>query len=92
MRVTSRETRTKLRWGPFSAMRRAEYERIHDFEEPLWDTAVFHRFLRNVEMNSSELASVVAEVHDLSKAQAQAILDSVLKIIVKAAASDDEVS
>ena len=44
-------------------------------------------------MNSSELASVVAEAHDISKAQAQAILDSVLKkAIIKAAASNDEVS
>ena len=43
-------------------------------------------------MNSSELVTIVAEAHDISKAQAQAILDSVLKNIVKAAASDDEVS
>jgi hypothetical protein len=43
-------------------------------------------------MNSSELVTIVAEAHDISKAQAQAILDSVLKSIVKAAASDDEVS
>ena len=40
-------------------------------------------------MNSSEVATIVAEAHDLSKPQAQAILDSVLKSIVKAAASDD---
>jgi DNA-binding protein HU-beta len=43
-------------------------------------------------MNSSELATVVADAHDLSKAQAQAILDTVLKSIVKAAATEDEVS
>src|SRR5271154_4075471 len=43
-------------------------------------------------MNSSELVTIVAEAHDISKAQVQAILDSVLKSIVKAAASDDEVS
>jgi DNA-binding protein HU-beta len=43
-------------------------------------------------MNTSELVTIVAEAHDISKAQAQAILDSVLKGIVKAAASDDEVS
>jgi DNA-binding protein HU-beta len=43
-------------------------------------------------MNSSELATIVAEAHDISKAQSQAILDSVLKSIVKAAASDDDVS
>jgi DNA-binding protein HU-beta len=53
---------------------------------------VFPRFLRNLEMNSSELVTIVAEAHDISKAQAQAILDSVLKSIVSAAASDDEVS
>jgi DNA-binding protein HU-beta len=50
------------------------------------------RFSRILEMNSSELVAIVAEAHDFSKAQAQAILDSVLKNIVKAAASDDEVS
>jgi nucleoid DNA-binding protein len=43
-------------------------------------------------MNSSELVAIVADAHDISKAQAQAILDSVLKSIVKAAASDNEVS
>ena len=43
-------------------------------------------------MNSSELVTIVAEANDISKAQAQAILDSVLKSIVRAAASDDEVS
>jgi DNA-binding protein HU-beta len=41
-------------------------------------------------MNSSELVTIVAEAHDISKAQA--ILDSALKSIVEAAASDDEVS
>jgi DNA-binding protein HU-beta len=66
--------------------------RTHDFEGPLCDTAVFPRFSRNFEMNSSELVTIVAEAHDISKAQVQAILDSVLKSIVKAAASDDEVS
>jgi DNA-binding protein HU-beta len=43
-------------------------------------------------MNSYELVTVVAEVHDISKAQAQAILDSLLKSIVSAAVSNDEVS
>jgi hypothetical protein len=66
--------------------------RTHDFEGPLCDTAAFPRFSRNFEMNSSELVTIVAEAHDISKVQAQAILDSVLKSIVKAAASDDEVS
>jgi DNA-binding protein HU-beta len=56
----------------------------YDFEGPLCDTAAFPRF--------SELVTIVAEAHDISKAQAQAILDSVLKSIVKAAASDEEVS
>jgi DNA-binding protein HU-beta len=41
-------------------------------------------------MNSSELATIVAEAHDISKAHVLAILDSVLKGIVQAAASDDE--
>jgi Bacterial DNA-binding protein len=58
--------------------------RTHDFEGPLCNTAAFPRFSRNFEMNSSELVTIVAEANDLSKAQAQAILDSVLKSIVKA--------
>jgi DNA-binding protein HU-beta len=66
--------------------------RDQDFEEPLCDIAAFPRFSRILEMNSSELVTIVADAHDISKAQAQAILDSVLKSIVKAAASDDEVS
>jgi DNA-binding protein HU-beta len=41
-------------------------------------------------MNSSELVTIVAEADDIPKAQA--ILDSVLESIVKAAASGDEVS
>jgi DNA-binding protein HU-beta len=64
----------------------------HDFDEPLCDIATFPRFSRTLEVNSSELVGIVAEAHDISKAQAQAILDSVLKSIVNAAASDDEVS
>jgi DNA-binding protein HU-beta len=43
-------------------------------------------------MNSSELVSILAEAQDITKAQAQAILDSVLKSIVSGAASDGEVS
>jgi DNA-binding protein HU-beta len=43
-------------------------------------------------MNSSELVTILAETHDVTKAQAQAILDSVLKGIVSGAASDGEVS
>jgi DNA-binding protein HU-beta len=66
--------------------------RTHDFEGPVCDTAAFPRFSRTFAMNSSELVTIVAEAHDISKAQVQAILDSVLKSIVKAAASDDEVS
>jgi nucleoid DNA-binding protein len=42
-------------------------------------------------MNSSELVTIVAEAHDISKAQAQAILDSVLKNIITAAAGNAEV-
>jgi DNA-binding protein HU-beta len=67
------------------------FPRTHDFEGPLCDTAAFPHS-SGLEMNSSELVTMVAEAHDISKAQAQAILDSVLKSIVKAAASDDEVS
>jgi nucleoid DNA-binding protein len=40
-------------------------------------------------MNSSELVTIVAEAHDISKAQAQAILDSLLKSIVNAAGNDE---
>jgi DNA-binding protein HU-beta len=43
-------------------------------------------------MNSSDLVAILAEAHDITKAQAQAILDSVLKSIVSGAASDGEVS
>ncbi|HEY1885533.1 MAG TPA: HU family DNA-binding protein [Roseiarcus sp.] len=43
-------------------------------------------------MNSSELVTILAEAQDITKAQAQAILDSVLKSIVSGAASDGEVS
>jgi DNA-binding protein HU-beta len=64
----------------------------HDFDEPLCDIGGLSRFSRILEMNSSELVTMIAEAHDISKAQAQAILDSVLKSIIKAAASDDEVS
>jgi DNA-binding protein HU-beta len=43
-------------------------------------------------MNMSELVAKIAESHSVSKAQAQAIVDSVLKNIVNAAASGAEVS
>ena len=43
-------------------------------------------------MNSSELVTILAEAHDITKAPAQAILDSILKSIVSGAASDGEVS
>ena len=103
MKVTSHETRVKLPAGvsPYAE----KYEKLggqlrlrnvvlrtHDFEGLLCDTAAFPRFSRNFEMNSSELVTIVAEANDISKAQTQAILDSVLKSIVRAAASDDEVS
>jgi DNA-binding protein HU-beta len=42
-------------------------------------------------MNSSELVTILAETHDVTKVQAQAILVSVLKGIVSGAASDGEV-
>jgi DNA-binding protein HU-beta len=48
--------------------------------------------LQGLEMNSSELVTIVAEAHHIAIARAQAILNSVLKSIVRAAASDDEVS
>jgi DNA-binding protein HU-beta len=66
--------------------------RTHDSEGALCDIAAFPRFSRSFEMNSSKLVTIVSEAHDISKAQAQAILDSVLKSIVSAAASEDEVS
>ncbi len=43
-------------------------------------------------MNSSELVAILAEAHDITKSEAQAILDSVLKSIVSAAASGHEVA
>jgi hypothetical protein len=63
--------------------------RTHDFEGSLCDIATFPRFSRNFAMNSSELVTIVAEAHDMSNVQAQAILESLLKSIVNAAASDD---
>ena len=43
-------------------------------------------------MNTSELATKIAEAHGVSKTQAQAIVDSVLKSIVSSAASGEEIS
>ena len=43
-------------------------------------------------MNTSELASKIAEAHSLSKRQAQAIVDSMLKTILGAAANGEEIS
>lgn len=43
-------------------------------------------------MNTSELADRVAAEHDLSKAQAKAIIESALKGITEAAAAGDEIS
>ena len=48
----------------------------------------FPRFSRNFEMNSSELVTIVAEANDISKAQAQAILDSVLPRVAGASWRD----
>jgi DNA-binding protein HU-beta len=66
--------------------------RTHDFGGTAVRYSRLPRFSRDLEMNSAELVTIVAEAHDISKAQAQAILDSVLKSIVSAAASNDEVS
>ena len=43
-------------------------------------------------MNTSELAAKIAEAHSLSKTQAQSIVDGVLKSILSAAASGEEIS
>jgi DNA-binding protein HU-beta len=43
-------------------------------------------------VNTSELAAKIAEAHSLSKTQAQAIVDSMLKTILGAAASGEEIS
>ena len=43
-------------------------------------------------MNTSELVAKIAESHSVSKAQADAIVDSVLKSIVSSAASGEEIS
>jgi DNA-binding protein HU-beta len=43
-------------------------------------------------VNTSELASKIAEAHSLSKTQAQAIVDSMLKTILGAAANGEEIS
>ena len=43
-------------------------------------------------MNTTELAAKLAETHSVTKTQAKAIVDDVLKGIVDAAANGDEVS
>ena len=43
-------------------------------------------------MNTTELVAKIAEAHGVSKAQAKAIVDDILKDIVEAAASGAEVS
>ena len=43
-------------------------------------------------MNTTELVTKLAETHSVTKAQAKAIVDDVLKGIVDAAANGDEVS
>ena len=43
-------------------------------------------------MNTSELAAKIAEAHSVSKTQAQAIVDSMLKTILDAAAKGEEIS
>ena len=97
--VTWRSALTSQRWRGdryvklgTSASPENVVPRAHDFEETAVRYSRLSPILQDFEMNSSELVTIVAEAHDISKAQAQAILDSVLKSIVKAAASDDEVS
>jgi DNA-binding protein HU-beta len=43
-------------------------------------------------VNISELAAKIAETHSVSKMQAQAIVDSMLKSITSAAANGEEIS
>jgi len=43
-------------------------------------------------VNTSELVTKIAEAHSLSKTQAQAIVDSMLKAIMSAAANGEEIS
>ena len=43
-------------------------------------------------MNTTELVAKIAEAHGVSKAQAKAIVDDILKDIVEAAAGGAEVS
>ncbi len=43
-------------------------------------------------MNTSELVAKIGEAHSVSKTQAQAIVDSMLKSIVSAAANGEEIS
>jgi DNA-binding protein HU-beta len=43
-------------------------------------------------VNTSELVAKVAEAHSVSKTQAQAIVDGMLKAILSAAASGEEIS
>jgi DNA-binding protein HU-beta len=43
-------------------------------------------------LNTSELAAKIAETHSVSRMQAQAIVDSMLKRITSAAANGEEIS
>ena len=43
-------------------------------------------------MNTSELVAKIAEAHSVSKTQAQAIVDGMLKAILSAAASGEEIT
>src|SRR5208282_6857828 len=51
-----------------------------------------NRIARNPAMNTAELVAKLAEAHGVSKAQAKSIVDDILKDIVDAAASGEEVS
>jgi DNA-binding protein HU-beta len=48
--------------------------------------------LRKLEVNTTELVTKIAEAHSVSKSQAQAIVDSMLKSIMSAAAKGEEIS
>jgi DNA-binding protein HU-beta len=58
----------------------------HRAIEPPFDS------LGTFEMNSNDLVAKIAATHNLTKSQAQAILDDVLKNIVSVAATGEEVS
>jgi DNA-binding protein HU-beta len=56
------------------------------------DRACPSDFSRKLEVNTTELVTKIAEAHSVSKSQAQAIVDSMLKTIISAAAKGEEIS